>query len=86
MLIAVRADFYGRCAEHRGLADALHDANLLVGPMSPTELREAVVKPAAAAGLTVERALTTRISSCWFGWSLLVVRARSTVSPAAWPA
>ncbi|MER6958177.1 hypothetical protein [Streptomyces sp. NPDC000618] len=61
VLIAVRADFYGRCAEHRDLADALRDTNLLVGPMSPTELRAAVVKPAAAEGLTVERALTARL-------------------------
>ncbi|WP_438318480.1 nSTAND1 domain-containing NTPase [Streptomyces sp. HUAS TT3] len=59
VLIAVRADFYGRCAEHRGLADALRDANLLAAPMTPAELREAVVKPATAAGLTVERALTS---------------------------
>ncbi|MFG2128994.1 helix-turn-helix domain-containing protein [Streptomyces sp. NPDC048751] len=61
VLVAVRGDFYGRCAEHRGLADALRDANLLAGAMSPAELRDAVVKPATAAGLTVERALTTRL-------------------------
>ncbi|MER6160378.1 hypothetical protein ABT147_33320 [Streptomyces sp. NPDC001868] len=61
VLLAVRADFYGRCAEHRDLAASLLDANLLVGPMSPTELREAIVRPATAAGLTVERALTSRI-------------------------
>ncbi|MER7897633.1 helix-turn-helix domain-containing protein [Streptomyces sp. NPDC096046] len=61
VLIAVRADFYGRCAEHHGLADALRDANLLVSPMSPAELREAIVKPATATGLTVERALTARV-------------------------
>ncbi|QYX80495.1 nSTAND1 domain-containing NTPase [Streptomyces akebiae] len=61
VLLAVRADFYGRCAEHRALAEALGDANLLAGPMSPAELREVVVKPAAAAGLTVERSLTTRL-------------------------
>ncbi|UUU34286.1 hypothetical protein JIX56_33075 [Streptomyces sp. CA-210063] len=61
VLLAVRADFYGRCAEHRELAEALGDANLLAGPMSSAELREVVVKPAAAAGLTVERALTTRL-------------------------
>ncbi|MGA5508949.1 PQQ-binding-like beta-propeller repeat protein [Streptomyces umbrinus] len=61
VLLAVRGDFYGRCAEHRELADALRDANLLAGVMSQTELRDAVVKPATAAGLTVERALTTRL-------------------------
>ncbi|MEU0248652.1 helix-turn-helix domain-containing protein [Streptomyces sp. NPDC006235] len=61
VLLAVRGDFYGRCAEHRDLADALRDANLLAGAMSPVELRAAVVKPATAAGLTVERALTARL-------------------------
>ncbi|MFI6279692.1 helix-turn-helix domain-containing protein, partial [Streptomyces sp. NPDC050988] len=61
VLLAVRGDFYGRCAEHRHLADALRDANLLAGAMNPAELRDAVVKPAKAAGLTVERALTSRL-------------------------
>ncbi|WP_405724416.1 AAA family ATPase [Streptomyces sp. NBC_00028] len=61
VLIAVRADFYPRCGEHRGLADALNGAGLLVGPMTADELREAVVKPAQEAGLLVERELTTRI-------------------------
>ncbi|MFF5494247.1 helix-turn-helix domain-containing protein [Streptomyces aquilus] len=61
VLLAVRGDFYGRCAEHRGLADALRDANLLVGAMTSEELRHAVVKPATHAGLKVERALTARL-------------------------
>ncbi|MER5409226.1 hypothetical protein [Streptomyces sp. NPDC002769] len=61
VLIAVRADFYGRCAEHHALADALRDANLLVTPMNQEELRDAIVKPATATGLTLERALTARI-------------------------
>ncbi|MFD4628806.1 hypothetical protein ACFVYR_02745 [Streptomyces sp. NPDC058284] len=61
VLLAVRADFYGRCAEHGPLAEALGDANVLVGPMSPGRLREAVVGPAGAGRLVVERALTARI-------------------------
>ncbi|MFG2777642.1 hypothetical protein ACGFY7_07220 [Streptomyces prunicolor] len=61
VVIAVRADFYARCAEHRGLVDASREAHLLVGPMDAAELREAVVRPAAAAGLLVERELTARI-------------------------
>ncbi|MFI6744348.1 hypothetical protein ACIBI9_66815, partial [Nonomuraea sp. NPDC050451] len=61
VVIAVRADFYGRCAEHRELTAALREANLLVGPMHPDELREAIVRPAIAEGLTVERALTAAI-------------------------
>nr|SBO98048.1 High-affnity carbon uptake protein Hat/HatR [Nonomuraea gerenzanensis] len=59
--IAVRADFYGRCAEHHELTAALRQANLLVGPMNQDELREAIVRPAAAEGLTVERALTAAV-------------------------
>lgn len=61
VVVAVRADFYGRCAEHRELAESLRDANLLVGPMNREELREAIVQPALAAGLIVERALTARL-------------------------
>ncbi|WP_328874912.1 hypothetical protein OHT76_35285 [Streptomyces sp. NBC_00287] len=61
VVIAVRADFYGRCAEHGPLAEALREAALLVGPLSPRGLREAVVRPAAARRLVVERALTARI-------------------------
>ncbi|NGO71010.1 DNA-binding protein [Streptomyces boncukensis] len=61
VVLGVRADFYGRCAEHRGLTAAVQDASVLVGPMEPDELRDAVVKPAAAKGLTVERSLTARL-------------------------
>lgn len=61
VIVAVRADFYGRCAEHHALADALRDATLLVGPMSSAQLREAVVGPATAERLIVERSLTARI-------------------------
>ncbi|WP_067272994.1 nSTAND1 domain-containing NTPase [Streptomyces jeddahensis] len=61
VVIAVRADFLGRCAEHPGLTAALQDATLLAGPMSRAELREAIVRPAAADGLIVERSLTDRL-------------------------
>ncbi|MFI6936691.1 helix-turn-helix domain-containing protein [Streptomyces sp. NPDC050287] len=60
-VIAMRADFYGRCAEHPELADALRHCGLLVGPMSQAELREAVTGPATAAGLVVERELASRL-------------------------
>ncbi|GLF99909.1 nSTAND1 domain-containing NTPase [Streptomyces yaizuensis] len=63
VIIAVRADFYSRCAGHRGLADALTDTSLMVGPMTPAELRETIVGPAQRAGLIVERELTARLVS-----------------------
>ncbi|MCX5055712.1 hypothetical protein OG895_19875 [Streptomyces sp. NBC_00201] len=61
VLIAVRADFYARCAEHCGIAQALNEAGLLLCPMTSEELREAVVGPAQAAGYLVERTLTAHL-------------------------
>ncbi|MFB9684838.1 nSTAND1 domain-containing NTPase [Amycolatopsis plumensis] len=61
VVLGVRADFYPRCAEHRGLADAVADAQLLLGPMTAAELRDAIVKPATRAGLSVEGALVTEL-------------------------
>ncbi|MBD0841580.1 helix-turn-helix domain-containing protein [Streptomyces sp. TRM68416] len=61
VLVAVRADFYARCADHPDLARALNEAGLLLCPMTAEELREAVVKPAQSAGCLVERPLTARL-------------------------
>ncbi|MVO90522.1 hypothetical protein GPA10_38680 [Streptomyces sp. p1417] len=61
VVLGVRADFYARCLEHEDLASVLAKASLPVGPMTRDELREAIVKPAAGAGLLVERALTARL-------------------------
>ncbi|MFE6222430.1 hypothetical protein [Streptomyces sp. NPDC057854] len=61
LVIAVRADFFGHCAAHGPLAEAIRDTTQLVTPMSPDELREVVVRPAAARGLVVERSLTARV-------------------------
>jgi WD40 repeat protein len=61
VVISVRADFLGRCAEHSALTAVLQDGTVLAGPMSRDELRQAIVKPAQAAGLIVERSLTARI-------------------------
>ena len=57
VVVSVRADYYGRCAEHPGLAEALRTNQVLVGPMTEDELRDAVTRPATAFGLSVERAL-----------------------------
>ncbi|MGI5484546.1 hypothetical protein [Streptomyces lavendofoliae] len=61
VVLGIRADFFGRCLEHPGLVEVLRDAGVPVGPMSPDELRRAIVKPAAARGMIVERALTSRL-------------------------
>ncbi|MFD4510434.1 helix-turn-helix domain-containing protein [Streptomyces sp. NPDC058457] len=61
VVVAVGSGFHARCAEHQNLAEAMQHASLTVRPMTREELRDAVVKPATAAGLRVERELTARI-------------------------
>lgn len=61
VVIAVGGSFLPRCAQHDGLAHALRHHAMAVRPMTRAELQEAVVKPATAAGLRVERELTARI-------------------------
>ena len=57
ILVALRADFYGRCASYTRFAELLSSSHVLVGPMRPQELAQAIEMPAARAGLDVERAL-----------------------------
>ena len=57
VVVALRADFYGHCAEHPRLAAALAASQCLLGPMQPAELRLAIELPARAAGLRLEAGL-----------------------------
>ena len=57
VVIAMRADFYGRCAAHDGLARLVGANQVLVGPMSGDELRRAIEEPARRVGLRVEPSL-----------------------------
>lgn len=59
--IAVRSDFYPHCSQHAALAEALTDAQVLIGTMTPDELRRAITRPAAEVGCTVEGALLTTL-------------------------
>src|SRR5205085_8339783 len=43
VVLGVRADFYARCAEYPVLAGAMQDHQVIVGPMTAEELREAIV-------------------------------------------
>ncbi|WP_433272108.1 hypothetical protein ACQPZF_15390 [Actinosynnema sp. CS-041913] len=61
VLIGVRADFYGHCADHPGLVEALRDGQVAVGPMTPAQRRLAITGPAAKSGLIVESALVTEL-------------------------
>jgi WD40 repeat protein len=52
--VAMRADFYGRCADYPELSRLLAANHVLVGPMNAGELRRAVECPAQRAGLIVD--------------------------------
>ena len=54
VVLAVRADFYGRCAAYPELSRLLGANHVLVGPMSRDELRRAIERPAQRVGLSVE--------------------------------
>jgi WD40 repeat protein/tRNA A-37 threonylcarbamoyl transferase component Bud32 len=58
VVVALRADFYGRFAAYPGLAELLGANHALVGPMQASELRRAVELPAGRVGLRVEPELT----------------------------
>ncbi len=57
VVLAVRADFYGRCASHAALSKLLGAGHVLVGPMRRDELRRAIELPARRVGLQVEAEL-----------------------------
>jgi WD40 repeat protein/DNA-binding SARP family transcriptional activator len=57
VVLAIRADFYGRCAAYPELSRMLADNHVLVGPMTRDELRLAIKRPAERATLRVEPAL-----------------------------
>ncbi|WP_328473354.1 hypothetical protein OHA21_12280 [Actinoplanes sp. NBC_00393] len=61
VVLAVRADHYARFTEHPELLAVLADAQVLIGGMSPAELREAVTRPAEQCGARVEGALVATI-------------------------
>lgn len=57
ILIALRADFFGRLAAYPELADLVAPNHALVGPMTASELRRAIEGPCERAGLAVEAPL-----------------------------
>lgn len=61
VVLGVRADFYAHCTAFPELVEAVREGQVTVGPMTPDELREAIGKPAAHAGLMVETALVAEL-------------------------
>ncbi|WP_156077257.1 nSTAND1 domain-containing NTPase [Saccharothrix sp. NRRL B-16314] len=61
VVLGLRSDFYPHCARYPDLAEALEDAQVLLGVMTVEEFRRAVTRPATAVGCTVESALVTQL-------------------------
>ncbi|AFZ26828.1 putative low-complexity protein [Cylindrospermum stagnale PCC 7417] len=63
LVLTMRADFFGKCAEqeYSGLARHIQENLVTVTPMSEQELREAIIKPANLADLEVEPELVEQI-------------------------
>ncbi|MFJ2925001.1 hypothetical protein ACIPIU_08260 [Streptomyces massasporeus] len=61
VVLGIRADFYDRCLRYPELADALQHRHMVLGPLTTTELREAVTGPAKAVGLELEPGLAELI-------------------------
>jgi hypothetical protein len=57
VLLAMRADFYGKCASYPQLALAVPECQVLIGPMTRPELQEAIEKPAQKVGSELEPGL-----------------------------
>ena len=61
VVIAVRGDYWDRCAAYPQLVPAMERDQLVVGPMPEAGLRRAITGPAEASGLRVESALIDAI-------------------------
>src|SRR4051812_9903611 len=63
VVIGLRADFYARALRHRELADIVQTSQVVVGPMSEAELRQAILAPAHKAGVSLEDGLADLLIS-----------------------
>jgi WD40 repeat protein len=61
VVLTLRADFFDRIVRDRMLGDRIEGTQVLLGPMTRTELGEAIESPAEAGGLGFESGLVERI-------------------------
>jgi len=63
LVAGLRADFYAHAVRYETLVTALQERQVVVGPMSPDELRRAIVEPARRVGAEVEPGLVELLLS-----------------------
>ena len=61
VVLGMRADFYARATAYPVLRQSMQSRQVVVGAMSATEVRQAIIRPARAVGLTLEAGLTERL-------------------------
>ncbi|NEO41626.1 MAG: peptidase C14 [Moorea sp. SIOASIH] len=63
LVLTMRADFFGKCLEqdYSGLAQQIQEHGIAVMPMSPEELKQAIVEPAKQVELEIEPELVKEI-------------------------
>ena len=61
VLLTMRADFLGDCAEFRGLPEAINEGQYLIPRMRRDEIREAITGPVAVSSATISQRLVTRL-------------------------
>jgi energy-coupling factor transporter ATP-binding protein EcfA2 len=61
LVLTMRADFFGKCAEYEELAAKIQENLLTVTPMNRQELEQAITTPAKQVNLTVEPELVEQI-------------------------
>ncbi|MGO1052002.1 nSTAND1 domain-containing NTPase [Crossiella sp. CA198] len=61
VVLGARTDFYTHCAAHAELVEAIQDGQVLLGPMTTEQLREAITRPAMDRGYRLENALVATV-------------------------
>jgi WD40 repeat protein len=61
VVLGMRADFYARATAYPVLRQAMQSRQVVVGAMTAAEVRQAIVRPARAVGLTLEAGLADRL-------------------------
>jgi len=61
VVLGLRADFYGHAIGYPVLSAAIQSHQYLLGSMAPGQVRDAIVKPAQAAGMGLDDRLTERL-------------------------
>jgi class 3 adenylate cyclase/WD40 repeat protein len=61
VVVVLRADYYGQIAEHPGFAELVAESQVVVSPMTHSELRAAIEGPARRVGLLLEPGLAQAV-------------------------